>query len=61
MDTVHSTITCSAEFFRMLGLDPLSGPVPVEDVFSLVRLEDSNPAKQALQHAIATHTPLEHF
>jgi PAS domain S-box-containing protein len=61
MDTINSTITCSTEFFRMLGLEPLTGPVPVEDLFSLVRLEDPNPAKQALQHAIATHTPLEHF
>src|SRR5580700_1164673 len=61
MDTVHSTITCSAEFFRMLGLDPLTGPVSVEDVWSVVRVEDIDAAKHALQHAIATHTPLEHF
>lgn len=61
MDIVHSTITCSAEFFRMLGLEPLPGPVSVEDVWSLVRLEDIGAAKQALQTAIATQPPLEHF
>ena len=61
MDTVSSTITCSTECFRMLGLEPMTGPVPVEDIFSLVHLEDTNTAKQALQHAIVTHTPLEHF
>jgi PAS domain S-box-containing protein len=61
MDTVHSTITCSAEFFRMLGLEPITGPVPVEDVWSVVRVEDIAAAKQALQTAIATRTPLEHF
>jgi PAS domain S-box-containing protein len=61
MDMAHSTITCSTEFFRMLGLDPLIGAVPVEDVWSLVRLEDIGAARQALQTAIATHTPFEHF
>jgi PAS domain S-box-containing protein len=61
MDTVSSTITCSTECFRMLGLEPMTGPVPVEDIFSLVHLEDTNTAKQAVQHAIVTHTPLEHF
>jgi two-component system sensor histidine kinase UhpB len=45
----------------MLGLEPLTGPVPVEDVWSVVRVEDLAAAKQALQTAIATHTPLEHF
>jgi PAS domain S-box-containing protein len=61
MDTINSTITCSTEFFRMLGLEPLTGPVPVDDICSLVRLEDPNAAKQALQTAIVTRTPLEHF
>ncbi len=61
MDLVHSTITCSAEFFRMLGLEPISGPLPVEDLWSLVRLEDIGALKQAFQTAIATRTPLEHF
>lgn len=61
MDTVHSTITCSTEFFQMLGLEPFSGPVPVEDVWSLMRLEDIGAARQALQTALATRTPLEHF
>ena len=61
MDIIHSTVDCSTEFFRMLGLEPLIGPVPVEDVWSLVRLEDMGAAKQALQAAITTHTPLEHF
>jgi signal transduction histidine kinase len=45
----------------MLGLDPLTGPVSVEDVWSVVRVEDIDAAKHALQTALATHTPLEHF
>ena len=61
MDTVNSTMTCSTEFFRMLGLEPLTGPIPVEDVWSLMRFEDAAAAKQGLQTAVATHTPLEHF
>ena len=61
MDIVHSTITCSAEFFRMLGLEPITGPIPVEDLWSMVRLEDIGAVKQALQPAIATRTPLEHL
>jgi PAS domain S-box-containing protein len=61
MDVVHSTVTCSAEFFRMLGLQPLLGPILVDDVWSLVHLEDPDAAKQALRHALATNTPLEHF
>jgi PAS domain S-box-containing protein len=61
MDIINSTVTCSTEFFRMLGLEPLSGSVPVEDVFSMLRLEDIDAAKQALQRAIATHAPFEHF
>jgi PAS domain S-box-containing protein len=61
MDIVHSTVTCSAEFFRMLGLQPLLGPIAIDDVWSLVRLEDPDAAKQALRHALATSTPLEHF
>jgi PAS domain S-box-containing protein len=61
MDTVNSTMTCSAEFFRMLGLEPLTGAIPVEDVWSLVRFEDAAAAKQAPKTAIVTHAPLEHF
>jgi PAS domain S-box-containing protein len=61
MDTINSTITCSAEFFRMLGLEPLTGPVPVDDVWSLIRLEDIDAAKHALQTAVTTRTPLEHL
>src|SRR5580704_7136642 len=61
MDVGNSTVTCSAEFFRMLGLDPLTGPVSVEDMWSLVRLEDLGAAKHALQTAIANNTLLEHF
>jgi len=60
MDTIHSTITCSAEFFRMLGLEPITGPVPVEDVWSVVRVDEIGAAKLALQTALATRTPLEH-
>ena len=59
LDTTNSTVTCSAEFFRMLGLEPLAGPLPVEDIWSSVRVEDSDAARQALQHAVSTHTPLE--
>jgi len=44
----------------MLGLEPLTSPVPVEDVWSLVRFDDTAAAKQALQTAVATHNPLEH-
>ena len=61
MDTIHSTITCSTEFFRMLGLQPLVGPVPIDDVWSMIRLEDLHAAQQALQNAVASNTPLEHF
>jgi PAS domain S-box-containing protein len=61
MDTVHSTFTCSAEFFRMLGLEPQAGPIPAEDMWSMVRLEDLGGAQHALQTAISTNTPLEHF
>ena len=61
LDVVHSTFTCSAEFFRILGLEPLAGPISVEDMWSLVRLEDLGAAKHALQTAIANNTLLEHF
>jgi PAS domain S-box-containing protein len=61
MDTIHSTITCSTEFFRMLGLQPLVGPVPIDDVWSMIRLEDLHAAQEALQIAVASNTPLEHF
>ena len=61
MDIIHSTVTCSVEFFRMLGLEPIVGPVPVEDVWPLLRLEDVGAAKLALDAAVATRTPLEHF
>ena len=61
MDTIHSTFTCSTEYFRMLGLEPLVGPIPSEDVWSLIRLEDPAAAKEALQKAVASNTPLEHF
>jgi len=61
MDTIHSTFTCSTEFFRMLGLEPLIGSIPSEDVWSLIRLEDPAAAKEALQKAVASNTPLEHF
>jgi PAS domain S-box-containing protein len=61
MDVIHSTFTCSAEFFRMLGLEPLAGPIPVEDMWTLVRLEDLGAAKHALQSAIDHNTLLEHF
>ncbi len=61
MDTIHSTFTCSTEFFRMLGLQPLVGPVPIDDVWSMIRLEDLHAAQQALQNAVASNIPLEHF
>src|SRR5580658_2310917 len=59
MDVIHSTFTCSAEFFRMLGLEPLAGPIPVADMWTLVRLEDLGAAKHALQSAIDNNTLLE--
>jgi PAS domain S-box-containing protein len=61
MDTIHSTVTCSAEFYRMLGLQPVVGPVPIDEVWSMVQLEDLDAAKHALQSAVASNTPLEHF
>jgi PAS domain S-box-containing protein len=61
IDTIHSTFTGSAEFFRMLGLPPIVGPFPVDEIWSLVRLEDLHAAQQALQDAIASNTPLEQF
>jgi len=61
MDIIHSTVTCSAEFFRMLGLQPAVGPVPIDEMWSMVRLEDLHAAQQALQNAVVSNTPLEHF
>jgi PAS domain S-box-containing protein len=61
MDTIQSTVTCSTEFYRMLGLQPVVGPLPIDEVWSMVRLEDLDAAKQALQNALASNTPLEHF
>jgi PAS domain S-box-containing protein len=61
MDTIHSTMTCSAEFFRMLGLVPLATPVPIDDIWSLIHVEDLGAMKQALQNAVASNTALEHF
>jgi PAS domain S-box-containing protein len=61
MDTLHSTVTCSTEFFRMLGLQPIVGPIPIDDLWSMLHLEDVDAAKVALQNAVALNTPLEHF
>ena len=61
MDTVQSTFTGSAEFFRLLGLEPVAGPVPVEEIWSMMRFEDLGAVKRALQQAVAAHTPLDHY
>ena len=61
MDTVQSTFTGSAEFFRLLGLEPVAGPAPVEEIWSMMRFEDLGAVKRALQQAVAAHTPLDHY
>lgn len=61
MDTIGATVTCSAECFRMLGLSPVVGPLPIDGIWSMVRLEDLHAAQQALQNAVASNSPLEHF
>src|SRR6202167_4047451 len=55
-------------FFLMIRRPPRSTLFPyttlfrsVDDVWSLIQLEDPDAAKQALRHALATNTPLEHF
>src|SRR5271170_5315639 len=60
MDTIHSTFTCSTEFFRMLGLEPLTGPVPLEDWWARIHLEDLAASKQVVENAVASNTPLEY-
>src|SRR5580692_5686084 len=32
MDTIGATVTCSAECFRMLGLSPVVGPLPIDGI-----------------------------
>ena len=60
MDTIHSTITGSLEFFRILGLEPLTGPVPLEDWWARIHLEDLAASKQVVENAVASNTPLEY-
>jgi len=45
----------------MLGLPPIIGPIPIDDLWSMLHLEDLDAAKLALQNAVALNTPLEHF
>ena len=61
MDTIHSTLTGSLEFFRILGLEPRAGPVPLEDWWAMIRLEDLAASKQVVQHAVASNTPSNMF
>lgn len=61
LNAVESTIVCSRECFRMLNREPFAGPVPLEEVWSILHLEDMEGAKRALHQCIATNTLLEHI
>ena len=61
IDTVHSTATCSQELFRMLALEPVNGPLPMDDIWAMLRLEDLAAAQQALADAVANNAPLENY
>jgi PAS domain S-box-containing protein len=60
LNAVDGTIVCSRECFRLLHREPLPGPVPLDDVWSMLHLEDMAGAQRALNQCIATNTPLEH-
>ena len=60
LNALEGTIVCSRECFRLLKREPFLGPMPLEDVWSILRLEDMEAAKLALQHCIASNTLLEH-
>jgi PAS domain S-box-containing protein len=61
MNTVDSTFTCSKEFFHVLNLEPVAGPIPAEDIWSMMRFEDLGAFKRAFQQAVASQTPLDHY
>lgn len=61
LDAVEGTIVCSRECFRLLNREPFAGPVPLDDVWSILHLEDMEGAKRALHQCIATNTLLEHI
>jgi PAS domain S-box-containing protein len=61
MNTVDSTFTCSAEFFHMLNLEPVAGPIPAEEIWSMMRFEDLGALKRAFQQAVASQSPLDHY
>ena len=58
---LESTIVCSRECFTLLNRAPFAGPVPLEEVWSILHLEDIEGAKRALNQCIATNTLLEHI
>ncbi|MFZ3217738.1 MAG: PAS domain-containing protein [Candidatus Acidiferrales bacterium] len=61
LDTIRATVTCSAEFFRMLDLEPLTGPLPLDELWPLLRLEDREGAQRALEQAVTSSSPLEYL
>ncbi|MGA7852614.1 MAG: PAS domain-containing protein [Candidatus Acidiferrales bacterium] len=61
LNAVESTIVCSRECFTLLNRAPFAGPVPLEEVWSILHLEDIEGAKRALNQCIATNTLLEHI
>jgi PAS domain S-box-containing protein len=61
LDLVHSTVSCSAEYARMLGLEPSSEPIPIADAWASVRMEDMDACKRALEKSIDTNTPFEYL
>ncbi len=60
LNATERTIVCSRECFRLLNREPFPGPVPLEEVWSILQLEDLEGAKRALNQCIATNTLLEH-
>ena len=61
MDTIHNTLICSSEFFSMLALEPRAGPIPMVDMWAMLRLEEPGAAKQDLHDAVTNNSPLENY
>jgi len=61
MNTVDSMFTCSAGFFHVLNLEPVAGPIPAEEIWSMMHFEDLGALKRAFQQAVASDTPLDHY
>lgn len=61
INAAEQTVVCSRECFKLIDAEPIAGPVSLEQMWSLLNLEDKDAAKRALHHCIASNTLLEHI